>query len=106
MSGLIIHLLCFMQNDWYGNLLVFEETESGELIAWEEWRHIREDRQPDVYYCGDGIFMAGGMDRISVGHYTREGERLANEFLEALGEGKEIMFPYMKIISLEELQNP
>lgn len=66
-------LLVFMQNDWYGDLLVFEETESGELIAWEEWGLIMNDRQPDVYYCGDGIFMAGGMDRISVGHYTQEG---------------------------------
>ena len=57
----------------FGDLLVFEETESGELIAWEIWDYITSDRQPDIYYCGNGTFMWYGGQGISVGHYTQEG---------------------------------
>ena len=57
----------------FGDLLVFEETESGELIAWEIWDYVTSDRQPDIYYCGNGTFMWYGGQGISVGHYTQEG---------------------------------
>ncbi|MBD5510719.1 MAG: hypothetical protein HDR08_05645 [Lachnospiraceae bacterium] len=70
-----VELLVLVQDDrGFGSLFVFEETESGELIAWEEWWNIMEDRWPYVYYCGDGIFITEGeVDGISVGHYTQEG---------------------------------
>lgn len=63
----------------YGDMLVFEESENGELIAWEKWQYITSDRQSHLYYCDNGIFKAGGGGLgISVGHYTQEGspERL------------------------------
>lgn len=57
----------------FGDLLVFEETENGELIAWEIWDYVTNDRQSDIYYCGNGTFMMYGGRGISVGHYTQEG---------------------------------
>lgn len=52
---------------------MFEETESGELIAWEIWKNIMTDRQTYVYYCGNGIFKMDGGLGTSVGRYTQEG---------------------------------
>lgn len=67
-------LLLYIEATWgFGNLLVFEETENGELIAWEVWEYILNDRQPYIYYCGNGTFMMHGGLGISVGHYTQEG---------------------------------
>ena len=57
----------------FGNRLVFEETESGELVVWEVWEYILNDRQPYIYYCGNGKFMMHGGLGISVGQYTQEG---------------------------------
>lgn len=51
---------------------MFEETESGELIAWEKWEDIITQWQPSVYYCYNGIFEVIGGVGISVGHYTQE----------------------------------
>lgn len=68
-------LLIFIEREMggRGDLLVFEEIESGELIAWEIWKNIMTDRQAYVYYCGNGMFeMYGGLG-TSVGRYTQEG---------------------------------
>lgn len=75
----IKELLIFIEREigGRGDLLVFEEIETGKLIAWETWEYISNDRQPYIYYCGDGIFMIfsdilhGGLG-ISVGHYTQK----------------------------------
>lgn len=68
-------LLIFIEREigGRGDLLVFEETESGELIAWKTWKDIMTDRQMYVYYCGNGIFKMDGGLGTSVGHYTQEG---------------------------------
>lgn len=67
-------LLICIEGTWgFENLLVFEETESGELIAWRIWKTVLNDRQPDVYYCGMGMLMIDGVLGTAVGHYTPEG---------------------------------
>lgn len=70
----LLVLIQYGRDGSFGDLYVFEESENGKLIAWEEWSHIVTDRQPDLYYCGNGIFkMDGGGLGISIGHYTQEG---------------------------------
>lgn len=56
-----------------GDLLVFEETGDGSLTAWERWSFITGDRAPDLYYCGDGLFMIDGVVGTTVARYTQEG---------------------------------
>lgn len=70
-------LVILIQNAYWGNgdLLLFEEKESGELTAWEKWEDIITQWQPSVYYCNDGMFEVIGGVGISVGRYTREGKQ-------------------------------
>lgn len=88
-------LLILIQHGYSGNgdLLVFEETESGELVAWEIWKRISHDRQPDIYYCGNGAFMMNGGLGISVGHYTQEGTpELLMDYYHTVGESDDICY--------------
>ena len=98
-------LLVYIEATWgFGNLLVFEETESGELIAWEIWEDILRDRQPEIYYCGNGIFMMNGGLGISVGHYTQEGNHeLLMDYYHTIGESNDTY--YMVSIWLKLYEN-
>ncbi|MDE6639140.1 MAG: hypothetical protein K2K63_01270 [Acetatifactor sp.] len=98
-------LLVYIETTWgFGDLLVFEETESGELIAWEIWEDILRDRQPYIYYCGNGTFMMHGGLGISVGHYTQEGNHeLLMDYYHTIEESNDTY--YMVSIWLKLYEN-
>ena len=82
-------LVLVQQDDTFGDLLVFHETD-GKLYAWEAWEGFLAMQQASIMYHGNGIFSQGGGGGCIFGRYNAEGRiEYVVEFYSWAGEYSE-----------------
>lgn len=65
-------LVLVQQDDTFGDLLVFHETD-GKLYAWEAWEGFLAMQQSSIMYHGNGVLSKGGGGGCIFGRYNAVG---------------------------------